>query len=247
MVERVLPIDLLIGWFKRNEIKGALVDLDDTLLDTNAHFGKWIDRYVSAVVEKNPNLDWREVMAKLVETNNRLYETESVRRRKLAMVAKELDNVFGTYPTFVKHADIVGQIYRKVPLELEGARQTLEMFRAAGIQMGLVTHANRGWTEKKLYEHNLNHFFSHVVIVDEAKFKGPKDWLTAAKSLRLDPEEILFIGDNLRGDIMAAYEIGARRVVWIESPWSVYREGEVPEGVIQVKSIKEVIPALING
>ena len=48
----------------------------------------------------------------------------------------------------------------------------------------------------------------------------------------------LVFGDNLRGDIISGMSIGARGM-WMPSPWSVYREGTVPDGVVQIEKLED--------
>jgi len=245
MQEAESHTQLLAENLKQKGIKAVLFDLDDTILDTNNLFSFWIHAFVSGVVEKNPNLDWREVMDKFTEINNEAFKTLSVDTKKLAFVAQKMDSFFGTHPMFSRHGDVVGQIYKNSPKILPGARETLEAFKETGIPMALVTHANVKWTNRKVEDRDLKRYFTHIEVVNEKRFKGSEDWLNAINILGVKPQEVLVIGDNLQGDINSARSIGVKNLVWIESIWSVYRQGIVPEGITKVKKIGDVIGALI--
>jgi FMN phosphatase YigB (HAD superfamily) len=246
MIEVYRDIDILGEKLTQAGIDAVLLDLDDTLIDTNKLFGTQMRRFVSAVVEKNPNLDWRKVFAKFVELNDGAYATLSVQKGKFAVVARKLDNHFETFPLFSTHGDIPGRIFRRVPPMFEGSRKILDTFVALNRPIALATHGNYGWSNRKIDAHDLRHYFAHIEIVNEKSFKGPDDWLKAVKALGIHPSRALIIGDNLRGDIISTFEIGVEHGVWIESPYLIYNEGAIPKGVIKVKNVGEVFEALIN-
>lgn len=247
MPEREQRVSMLSEWFSRHGIKTVLLDLDDTLLDTNDLFGLQIRRFISSVASKNPQLDWKETYAKFVELNDRASETLAVRKAKFLVVAGELDTHFNISPSFSKHADIVLRIYETSPELIDGAVDTLNAFGEIKMTMGLVTHANASWTNLKIDSHGLRKYFSHIEIVDENRHKSSQDWQRAIDKLRVLPEEVLIIGDNLAGDIISAYKCGVEHGIWIKPKWSVYSKGEIPDGVIKVDNIGQVIDKLIGG
>lgn len=61
--------------------------------------------------------------------------------------------------------------------------------------------------------------------------------------LGVEGAHCLVVGDNLKGDIIPATLLGAK-AIWMPSPWSVYREGEVPEGVVQMVELRDFYDAI---
>lgn len=170
----------------------------------------------------------------------------AVQKSKLVYVTGELDREFNSAPIFANHVDILLDIYNKAPNLINGAIETLEAFTEIEKAMGLVTHAEELWTNVKIDSHNLRKYFAHIEIVDETRHKGPQDWKKAADNLGLPPEQILTVGDNLEGDINSSFRIGVKHGVWIKPKWSVYSEGKIPKGVIQVDSIGQVVDTLVG-
>ena len=126
--------------------------------------------------------------------------------------------------------------------------ETLETFSKSTVRLGLVTHANQEWTNFKLNGLNLRRFFEQVHIVHEDNHKTPEEWRAAIDHFGVEPYKAMVVGDNVKGDIQAAREIGVEKLVWIDHGrgWSLYRLGDVPEGTITVNGVNELIDALIT-
>ena len=119
----------------------------------------------------------------------------------------------------------------------------LKVFRESRIKMVLVTHANVEWTNFKLDRSGLWEYFETVIIVDENGHKKSEDWKRGMDAVGVRPENCLVVGDSLGGDIRPGDELGAR-TVWLPSPWSVYRQGEVPERTVVIDEIFDLLTAL---
>lgn len=136
----------------------------------------------------------------------------------------------------------------KFPSYFPGTISTLETFKATDRPRGLLTHAEEKWTNIKLVGLNLTGYFDKVKCVRVDKFKGPEDWLAAIQDFEVPPENVLAVGDSIKGDILAAHAVGVRYKVLIPTPWSVYNIGHenLPEGTIKVENIGQVVEAIIN-
>lgn len=232
---------------KNTGISGVCFDLDDTLLNTNNDFGMWMRRFVSAATEKS-GLDWNVAWSKLVEINNQLHQTHFVKIDRLTFAAEKLDEFLGTTPLFANHSDLLLAIYTHSPKKFDGTDETLEDFKNSGLKMALVTHAEVDWTNLKIDQNDIRKYFDHIEIADAGRHKNSQDWAVAINKLGLTPSQVLIVGDNKIGDILAAIKIGVppENCICIESPWEVYNAGQLPEGVVLVKNIKEIVPVLIK-
>ncbi len=129
----------------------------------------------------------------------------------------------------------------------DGAIEALSAFQATGRDLGIVTHANRPWTDFKLQATGIGPFFGEKVsVVDEDRHKGPEDWEQGVAMFPgVRPDQVIVFGDSLPGDIRASASIGVKRRVWVPSSWVMYNSGEVPEGTIRVDGgIGRVVEAL---
>ena len=95
---------------------------------------------------------------------------------------------------------------------------TLESLQSAGVRMGIVSNTtNPGFM--KDYERTimgLDAYFEFSIYSSEVPFRKPHPSIfqLALGRLQLKPEEVLFIGDNLKADIAGARGVGLP-VAWI--------------------------------
>ena len=102
----------------------------------------------------------------------------------------------------------------------------------------MVTHANFNWTNLKLDKLGWWKYFDRIIVVNEDKFKGIEHWKLMSEQIGVVPRRCLVTGDNLNGD-MAGVKLGMRGIL-LPAVWSMYNQGEVPEGVVRAKGIAEV-------
>mgnify|MGYP001586072762 FL=1 len=225
------------------EIEGILFDLDDTLIYTSEIFIMFMQNYASEVAGKI-GVNAGEMMSALQEINDEEYKTMGVNPKRWAAVVDKLAKRFEHgEKEIVDNLNILMNIYSIEPRMRTGVNTMLKIIRASGIKMGLVTHANVEWTKFKLDKLSLWDFFDQVIIVDENGHKKADDWKKGMDLLEVSPEKCLVVGDSLGGDIRPGDELGAR-TVYLPSPWSVYRQGEVPERTVIINEIFELLAAL---
>lgn len=228
---------------KQLGIEAVLFDLDDTLIYTGEMFNKYMLEYAEVVSEKI-GMEVAEFMKALHKVNNETYKKLGVNPKKWEVVVESLSLELGKgRAEILENIDILMQIYTTVPRLRTGVRSLLEIFKASGVKVGLVTHANVEWTEFKLEELNLWDYFESVTIVDENGHKKSEDWKRGMDSLGVEPEKCLVVGDSLNGDIQPADSLGTR-TVWLPSSWSMYRTGEVPERTVVIEEIFGLLSAL---
>lgn len=242
-------------WFTQRGFKLVLADLDDTLIDTNRHFNDHYREYFD-FVKRTLGFSAEEMdhLAHVFhELDIKIFFSHSVNPVRYLPLLKDLVE---TYEPEKREKLALGlneglpiliDIYRTVPAFHPGAEETLALLKATGVEMGLVTHGNLSWSNLKIRELRLRRFFDHFWIADEDGFKNGADWISAVKAFSgRRPSETMVIGDNVKGDIRAADEVGIRGKVLIPSNWSVYREGDVPQGTIVVPKINQLAEFLLN-
>lgn len=226
-------------------IKAVLFDLDDTLIFTTEIFAKYMKEYVEKVAEET-GLEFAIIDEALRRLNDAEFKRVGVNPARWETVvqkmAEELPEKRGA---IVNNLGILMNIYIDEPRVRVGAKETIEALKAAGVKVGLITHANVDWTWRKLTSSGLIDCFDTIVIADENGHKGVQHWQEAMNNLEVLPNECLVVGDNLGGDIIPTAKIGAR-TMWLHkgSTWSLYRTGEVPETTITIDEVNELLPAL---
>lgn len=229
-------------------IKLILFDLDDTLVDTHVIFREKINQYFSYVSARYPDIDRQELETRGREINDRLFLKYGVNPKRWQEVNEELITIYGLdkKETFYAGANYLQEIYTTVPKLKEGVPDILKDFRAAGVRIGLVTHASVNWTNFKVDNLALRTYFEDIIIIDENGHKTSTQWEKAISHFKEKPKNTLVVGDNVKGDMIAAREAGVKYLVWYSqgSQWKLYREGELPKGTIVIDEIKKLPKAL---
>ena len=224
-------------------IEAILFDLDDTLIYTSEIFILYMQEYASAVAEKI-GMEAGEVMEALRSINDEEFKRMGVNPKRWEVVVEKLAKRFGHGEKEVLEGlEVLMKIYSIEPRMRRGVGGMLKVFRESRIKMVLVTHANVEWTNFKLDRSGLWEYFETVIIVDENGHKKSEDWKRGIDAVGVRPENCLVVGDSLGGDIRPGDELGAR-TVWLPSPWSVYRQGEVPERTVVIDEIFDLLTAL---
>lgn len=222
-------------------------DFDDTLVRTEVLFATQMRGFVAQTMVRLGGRDMDEVWNKLEEVNNQAFRELSVNPKRWETVVARMEKAFPEgRGVFVEALPILLGIYETLPELHDGAIETVEAFKMAGVRVGMVTHANKEWTNFKLNGLELREKFERVHIVDENKHKGPEDWALAIGEFGVTPDQVLVIGDSLPGDIRASASIGVSHRVWVSSKWVMYNSGEIPEGTIRVSGIGKVPMVLEN-
>jgi len=228
---------------KRLNIEAILFDLDDTLIYTSEIFILFMEKY-SRVVGEKIGVGAMEMMLALQAINDEEYKTMGVNPKRWEAVVEKLVVKFSHgKKEILENLDILKTIYAVEPRMRTGVRTMLEILKESGIKLGLVTHANVEWTEFKLNRLGLWDYFDQVIIVDENGHKKADDWERGMERMEVEPEKCLVVGDSLGGDVRPGDELGAR-TIYLPSPWSVYRHGEVPGKTVVISEIFELLAAL---
>lgn len=234
-------------FFCDNEIEVILFDLDDTLIDTNTVFYKRIHEVLDHLSSK---------LSLNLEALSKKFESELVKAHYIVAVNPQklwprifnnCQREFEWDKEISKEAlDMLMELYSVLPEILPGVISTLEVLKENKRYLGLVTHASEGWTNFKLEGLDLSRFFQHVELFDINIHKNVEVWKSAIEAFKVLPKNTLVVGDSVKGDIQAAHEAGVRNLVWVnrKEGWDVYKEGELPEGTIEISGTHELLRKL---
>jgi len=151
----------------------------------------------------------------------------------------------------------INRLYNQdLPPVFAGVEEAVVLIDGAVEESVLMTHAGRAWTDFKLRNVGLRHFFSRIACFSVDEIKSVQ-WQTQFDLLGIDPRECLVIGNNFRADILVPVgQLGACGVF-------IYRRGERrydPESeellgidwedlvtkTLVVGNIRQVIPAILQ-
>jgi len=175
-----------------NKIRGVLVDLDGTLVDSISIYEK---AYILLLKEFGIDVDinlYKNSGEGPLEIARRIYE-------------RYKDKLNISFDDFIARRE---KILRDLISEIKftpGAKEFLSYVKDKGFKVGLVTSSFKDFTESLLENLGLKGFFDVVITADDVKRSkpDPEPYLLALNKLNLLPDECIAIEDSIYGVISA--------------------------------------------
>jgi FMN phosphatase YigB (HAD superfamily) len=237
----------IVSWLSKRGVDLVVFDFDDTLIDTVTVFRQQIAKYLSVITPGFPNISPSYIEQRLRRINDQLFYVYAVNPGRWRRVAERLTDEFGG-TSFLDGLPTIEEIYTMVPSPYPDVEEVLGVLGAVS-RLGLVTHANKAWTDLKVSGLGWGRFFEgRIETINEDGHKTAGEWRKAFLNLGVSPERALVIGDNVRGDILATREIGVLHHFWVDRKknWALYREGELPEEVVTIEELSEMIAIMAS-
>jgi len=231
-------------WRKNNNIKLFLLDLDDTLCDTQSVFFNQISKACDYLATHSPPLPKSAWEKQIRNFNDQFFETYGVNPNRWNLVVDSLSSKYLLPSEVDSHVKEIFQNIYTTPLEFKaGAKESLNFFKATDTPLAIVTHANKDWTWRKynwlgLYQY-LN--WDSVFIVDENGHKTADSWQSALDYFKTKASECAVVGDSPRSDINPASSLGINHCFLIKNSnsWSIH-EQPVPSQTIIINNLSEI-------
>ncbi|WP_026691347.1 HAD family hydrolase [Alteribacter aurantiacus] len=187
-----------------------LFDLDDTLLDRN----KAVDNLFLIVLETCYENVEHLVKKEMLATFKR-YDKRSYGYRDKTEV---LEAFFDKFPT--KHRlpkqEIQAFWNHHFPQCFTVSQETINLVHTLKekVKIGVITNGTTQRQKAKIRNTNLYHYFDHVFISEEVGFSKPDNRIfeSVLNELHMQPEEVLFIGDDIEKDIAGCQNAGIRGI-----------------------------------
>jgi putative hydrolase of the HAD superfamily len=235
-------------------VAGALIDIDDTLLDNKSAIRHAISRIAAAYLPSDTDID--EAAAFFRADRHGRYrafsrgEIDSRTQRKLR--AEDLHAHFGgpafadddAMTTWIREFDDAYRDGWQVHVDALPFLATLD---ALGLPYGVLSKARRAQQVAKMAKVGLAHI-PLLVCVDDFGFgkPDPRVFEEACRLLGTEPSETLYVGDEFDIDAAAAVHAGLIGV-WLDRPgaWEMRSDDEVTAaGVTRIGSLKELASLL---
>jgi len=175
-----------------NRIKGVLIDLDGTLVDS------------LKIYEKTYQLLFKEFG---IEVSQDFYKNFGENPLEIARRIYESykDKLNISFEEFLSRRErILNGLISEIKFT-PGAKEFLSYIKDKGFKVGLVTSSFRNFTENLLDNLGLKGFFDVVITADDTKKHkpDPEPYLLALNKLGLLPDECIAIEDSIYGIISA--------------------------------------------
>lgn len=229
-------VDPILEMMNEAEIKGVLFDYDDTNCATAEHIGTIMGIYSRQVGDKL-GIDPIVVYNLLNKHNNRYYSSLYVNPVKWILSGDAVSvELTGSKRTLKSELDILLSIFDTVPAIFNGTKSVHYLLSKNGTLIGNVTHAPEKWAIFKIDRHGLAGYIDSLVLVDVNRPKTIEDWRRGLEQLGLRPDQVIGMGDSVKGDVVPMLELGLRGVIALPNSWSV-NHAEIPAGAVQEPSI----------
>ena len=119
---------------------------------------------------------------------------------------------------------------------------TLKYFKESGIRMGIISNTTNPQfiKEEELCRTGLSTYFEFAIFSSSTPYRKPHPSIfnAAISKLNLDAENILFVGDDLKTDVMGAQSVGMH-TAWLNRGLSELIENITPH--YQITSLSELL------
>lgn len=108
------------------------------------------------------------------------------------------------------------------------------------VKVGIITNGSTQRQKAKIINTELNHYFETIIISEEAGFSKPDKRIfeLALKKLNVEPEDALFVGDDLEKDIGGCQNTGIKGI-WF-NPQRNNNDTEI-KPYAEIKSLAELL------
>lgn len=229
------------------DLKAVLFDLDDTLIDWSQFDGDYysverphfegLHAHITGLGHSLPAVDvlldtfreiaqarWESGRQTLISPHLPRILAETLGQHNVPDAALDVDELVDVY----KWDAVEGtRVFPEVP-------QTLQTLLDSGIKIGIVTNAFQTMTmrDRELSDHGLLDYFAtcRFAAADVGYLKPhPAIFEAALDCIGTQPEETVFVGDNLNADIAGAQRVGMK-AVWRDTG---YHTSRISLGVIE--------------
>jgi HAD superfamily hydrolase (TIGR02253 family) len=189
-------------------IKAIIFDLDNTLIDFMTMKKMSVAGAIRSMQDAGLDISNNKAQKILYA----LYDKHGMEYQKVFQ--DFLKQVIGKIDYKILAHAIVG--YRKVERGFmqpyPKVKSTLRNLEKRGIRLAILTDAPRMRAWLRLAEMEISDYFEFVLTYDDTKVKKPdkKAFVKMLNKLKLNPEEVLMVGDSLDKDIKGAKSMGMK-------------------------------------
>lgn len=216
--------------------KAMLFDLDDTLLNRDHAVEKLFLIVLEKCYEDVKLSERNEMLKKFKEYDNRGYGNNDK--------VKVLEAFFDEFPPQYRlpHNDIQDFWNRQFPNCFSINQETVNIIKTIKmhVKVGIITNGSTQRQKAKIINTELNHYFETIIISEEAGFSKPDKRIfeLALKKLNVEPEDALFVGDDLEKDIGGCQNTGIKGI-WF-NPQRNNNDTEI-KPYAEIKSLAELL------
>lgn len=214
----------------------VIFDLDNTLINRNAAFQVFSDRFVDQFIDYKDDDELRAAAIEFMRVADRngyrsKWELFEEIRTSLAMKNRE---------TTTEELMQYWKSFLDCTVLMDGALEVLDELKKKNCKLGMITNGSVYAQNSKIDKVNIRRYFDAIVVSDEVGVKKPDKQIfdIALSRLGVKPETCWFIGDNPLLDIEGARAAGIN-AIWMEG-FMVW-DNSIEEPKFKIKHLSELI------
>jgi len=213
--------------------RAILFDLDDTILSAYTRPDlAWqviAEEYAAHIAPLAPG----EVAGRIAAVARRVWADEDRAREERKDLPGARRRIVAEALGDTLNATLAGEIadrftaYREEQMHVfPGAAETIDILKAAGVKLALVTNGDAVTQRGKIDRFDLAHRFHHIQIEGEAGFGKPdlRAYEHALEALGVTAADAWIVGDNLEWEVAAPQRLGLFAI------WHDHKGEGLPEG-----------------
>jgi FMN phosphatase YigB (HAD superfamily) len=258
-------------------ISAMIFDMDDTVYDTTALFERKLDEFYqfmdNVLLSSNLGIDSEDFKQSFIKAEYNCYmngqidllsNTKNILQKILPEKyltfldkgsIEELDEnelkLMEKVLSELLEQQILHQIYQQVPDFLPGTEDFIKILNEINCDFGFCTHSGDTWGDLKLLPFieliDKKDIYLNSIAVDSKK--DASSWTFSIESMGKTADEIVAVGDNPKADILAAYEAGVRKMIYVNK---MMNKNEIVEDlrakgavIWEVRNPGEIVEALL--
>ncbi|QWG28311.1 HAD family hydrolase [Bacillus mycoides] len=188
-----------------------LFDLDDTLLDRDMT----VDKLFSIILEKFYEDVKQHAVKNIMLQKFKEYDKKSYGHSDKVMV---LESFFNEFPSKYRlpRNSIQDFWNNNFPKCFSINQSTINIINTIKlhVKVGIITNGSTQRQKAKIINTNLNRHFDTIIISEETGFSKPDKRIFefALKKLNVQPEDVLFVGDDLEKDIAGCQNVNIKGI-----------------------------------
>ncbi len=187
-------------------IKAVVFDLDNTLVDFMAMKRQAVDAAITAMIDAGLDLTFDKIKSHIDD----IYREQGIEYQRV------FDQLLQESLGYLDHRILSSGIiaYRRAReaalRPYPHATATLMQLVKKGVRLAVVSDAPAREAWLRLCYMNFHHIFDAVVTYDDTgeRKPSPKPFLTALKSIAVEPHEAMMVGDWAERDMVGAKNVG---------------------------------------
>ena len=219
-----------------NKKKAVIFDLDDTLIDRKAAIKAYSEVFINSHFPCVDICRRSQMIADMVNKDSR----GNIDRKVFFKILTELWDWKDAAPIEFLEEEWNNE-FPKQAVPVENMDFVLDELISKAYKIGLITNGVSLFQNSKIEVIGIRSKLDDIIISKDVMMNKPEPGIfhLACKNLHLQPEEVIFVGDNLRNDVYGSMNVGMT-AVWLNNV-EAYDEIEDNVNCIRIRHLIELL------